>query len=191
MEKVENTNRSANLGETGGYEGDISVEKVLELVEEIVLNTQEQGQMNQTLIENQIAVKDAQIDKLHKELEYYKEDAAERYINEVMKSVIAVRVSMQREMGRDKWQTLSAEELRDRYQYIFEDLTDLLQQKGFDAYASAEGDLFDSAVHSAIVEKTNDVLLDKKIKCSVKEGYMKNGKVLIPERVIVYRYQAE
>ena len=59
-------------------------------LEEILLNTQEQCQMVEHLIKNQIEVKDQMIDKLHKELEFYKQDYADKFTDQLMKEVIKV-----------------------------------------------------------------------------------------------------
>ena len=53
---------------------------------EVLLNTREQGQMMEQLIKNQIEVKDEMIDKLHKELDYYKQDAADRFVDQLMQN---------------------------------------------------------------------------------------------------------
>lgn len=157
---------------------------------EIVLNTREQGQMMEQLIKNQIQVKDELIDKLHKELEYYKQGAADRFVDQLMKAVIKVRKDMIKLMSSDDWLNMSADDLRREYQYSLEDLSDLLEQQNVDSYSSKQGDVFDAAIHQAKVEITDEESLDKKVKSSLSEGYKKGDKVLIPERVIVYQYRS-
>ena len=157
---------------------------------EILLNTREQGQMMEQLIKNQIEVKDDMIDKLHKELDYYKQDAADRFTDQLMKAVIKVRKDMTRLVTSDKWQEMTADDLRREYQYSLEDITDLLEQQNVDPFSSEPGDDFDASIHQAKIEATNDVSLYKKVKESISEGYKKGSKVLIPERVIVYQYKA-
>ncbi len=157
---------------------------------EILLNTREQGQMMERLIKNQIEVKDDMIEKLHKELDYYRQDAANRFADQLMKAVIKVRKDMLRLMSSDRWNELSADELRREYRYCLEDITDLLEQQNVDPYRSAPGDEFDASVHQAKIETTADISLDKKVKESISEGYKKGDKVLIPERVIVYQWKA-
>lgn len=156
---------------------------------EILLNTQEQCQMMDNLIRNQIQVKDAMIDKLHSELEYYKTDSADRFISQVMKSVIKLRRDMLKRMGSSGWSQMTADDLRREFTYVFEDVTDLLEQQGIDAYVTKPGELFDAAVHQAKVEIVSDPSLDKMVKCSLSEGYRKGDKVLIPERVVVCQYR--
>ena len=157
---------------------------------EILLNTREQGQMMEQLIKNQIQVKDEMISKLHKELDYYKQESADRFVDQLMKAVIKVRKDMTRLTTSDKWEDMSADDLRREYQYCLEDITDLLEQQNVDPFSSEHGDDFDASIHQAKVEVTDDVSLDKKVKESISEGYKKGDKVLIPERVIVYQYKS-
>ncbi len=158
-------------------------------ITEILLNTRELGQMTEQLIKNQIEVKDNMISKLHKELEFYKQGEADRFIDQVMKSVIKVRKDMLKNLSDDEWEEKSAGEIRKEYTYIFEDITDLLEQQNIDTYQTESGSLFDPSIHQAKLENTDDPSLDKRIKKSLGEGYRKNNKVLLPERVIVYQYR--
>ena len=78
--------------------------------------------------------------------------------------------------------------LRMEYRYIFEDLTDLLEQQNVDSFQSEPGDAFDASIHQAKIEKTELPELDKTVKESMAEGYRKGKKILLPERVVVYQY---
>lgn len=156
---------------------------------EILLNTREQGQMIEQLIKNQIEVKDAMISKLHKELDYYKQEAADKFVVQLMKAVIKVRKDMNKLISSREWDELSADDLRREYRYAMEDVTDLLEQQNVDAITSVWGDEFDPSIHQPKIEVTTDISLDKKVKESISEGYKKGEKVLIPERVIVYQYK--
>lgn len=157
---------------------------------EILLNTREQGQMMEQLIKNQIEVKDEMINKLHKELDYYKQDSADRFVNQLMKAVIKVRKDMSKLISSEKWNGMTEEDLKKEYQYVMEDITDLLEQQNVNPYESEPGDDFDASIHQPKLEPTTDIDLDKKVKESISEGYKKGDKVLIPERVIVYQYKA-
>lgn len=161
-----------------------------EILTEILLNTQEQCTMMDTLIRNQINVKDEQINKLHNELQFYKEDHASRFVNQVMKAVIKVRKDMLKRVSSTAWVEMSAAELQREYEYVLDDLTDLLEQQNVDPYETAHGEPFDPARHQVQkLEVTDDPALDKCIKCSVSEGYTKGGKVFIVERVVAYQYK--
>lgn len=156
---------------------------------QMVLNSREQGQLMEQLIRNQIEIKDEMINKLHKELDYYKQDSADRFVDQLMKAVIKVRKDMHKLISSDDWNEMSAEDLRREYRYCFEDVTDLLEQQNVDPFRSEPGDKFDASIHQAKVEPTSDVTQDKKIKESIAEGYKKGNKVLLPERVVVYQYR--
>ncbi len=165
-------------------ETDIGKDEIME----ILLNTREQGQLMEGWIKNQISVKDGLIDKLHEELEKCRIDHADRFAEQLMKALIKVRKDMIRLTGSERWETMSAEELRREYVYVQEDISDLLEQQDIDRYETAPGEEFDPSIHRAKVEKTDDPSLNKKIKASLSEGYKKGEKVLIPERVVAYRY---
>ncbi len=156
---------------------------------EILLNTREQGQMIEQLIKNQIEVKDEMINKLHKELDYYKQESADRFVDQVMKAIIKVRKDIKKRMESDKWYELAADDLRREYSYVLEDLTDLLEQQNIDAYSTEPGSEFNASIHQPKLEGTTDQSLDKKIKESLAEGYKKGDKVLQPERVVVYQFK--
>lgn len=159
-------------------------------LKEFVLRAREQGQMIEQLIKNQIEVKDEMINKLHKELEHYKQGEADRFVDQVMKAIIKVRKDMAKRIADPAWNEKTVEEIQKEYVYTFEDLTDLLEQQNIDEYSTDSGSPFDPAIHQAKIEQTDDPALDKTIKESLNEGYKKNGKVLLPERVVVYQLKS-
>ena len=161
-------------------------------VNEILLNTQESNQMFDAMIRNQIEVKDAMINKLHDEMQYYKDDHAGRFIVQVMKAIIKIRKDMVKKIASDFWTDADANTVRKEYEYLLDDLTDLLQQQNIDPFTTNEGELFDAAKHQVFkIEITNDEKLDKHIKKSINEGYTQKDRLLIPEKVIVYQYYKE
>lgn len=162
----------------------------LDVLNEILLNTQEQCQMMDQIVKKQLQVKDDMIDKLHKELDYYKQDHASRFVDQLMKALIKVRKDMKNKISSNIWEEMSSDELRKEYLYSFEDLTDLLEQQNIDPYKSQEGDEFNASRHHVFkTEQTNNQAFDKTIKQSISEGYIKGDKVLVAERVIVYQYR--
>lgn len=156
---------------------------------EIVLNTRERCKMMEQFIENQIRIKDEMIDKLYKELEYYKQEAADRFVEQFLKAFIKVHKDMGRLYNGDKWEEMSADELRREFQYAFEDITDLFEQQNMDVYRSEYGDVFNPSIHQPKIEYTDDITLDKKVKLSISEGYKRGKKIIIPERVIVFQFK--
>lgn len=171
----------------------------LESIEEILLNTREQGQMMneqmqimKALIEKQIDVKDDTINRLHDELEFYKQDAQEKFANQLIKGIIKIRSDMKKKIDSEKWNEISLEALKNEYAYIFEDITDFLEQLNVDAFSTDEGAGFDRSRHQvAKTILTEDASLDKKVAASKSEGYVRGDKLLIAERVDIYQLKSE
>lgn len=143
------------------------------------------------VIQHQVSAKDSLIDKLHADLRSYQKDDAERYILQVMKAVIRVRTAMRKQMESPRWDSLSVDQLREEYAYVLEDLTDLLENQGIIPFTSEPGSAFDPSKHNPKIEPTSDPALDKTVKVSTKDGYMRGDKLIIPEQVIVYQYKGE
>ena len=154
---------------------------------EILLNTQEQCQMMEQVLMEQIKKKDSQIDLLHKELEYYKQDQADKLINQAMKELISLRNQLLKTIQSEAWENMSEKELKKTLIYLEEDMTDLLQRQEIDPFTSLPGENFDAGKHKATVIPTDDDSLDRKVQKSTSPGYIKRGKVLIPEAVVIYR----
>lgn len=140
-------------------------------------------------IRRQIHVKDDMISRLHDELSFYKQGEADRFADQLMKSVIKIRKDMKRRIEEIDAGALDAQTIAKEYRYVFDDLTDLLEQQNIDPFSSAPGAPFDASRHQARIETTNDVTLDKTVKESLSEGYTKGDKTLIAERVVVYKYE--
>lgn len=167
-------------------------EEILGQLTEIILNTREQCQMVENLIHNQIEVKDGLINRLHDELEYYKQDSTDRFISQLMKAVIKVRNNMKKVIRSDKWEDMSVEDVKKEYEYALDDLTDLLEMQNVDEFETKEGEIFDSSKQQAVrLEITDNPDLDRKVKTSLSAGFIKDDKVLITERVVVYQYKEQ
>lgn len=142
------------------------------------------------VIQQQINVKDGQIDRLHQELEGYRRDAAARQIREVMKQVIRSRAKMKMQLQSSGWESLSADALRQEYTCALDDLTDLLERQEIDPFETEPGQPFDASRHQiSQIELTEDPALDKTVKESKKEGFVQRETILVPERVVVYQYK--
>ena len=164
-------------------------EKEMEELFEIVLNTREQCEMMDLFIKNQIKIKDEMIDKLHKELEYYKQESADRFVEQFLKAFIKVHKDMGRLCNGEKFQEMSAEDMRREFQYAYEDITDLFEQQNMDVYRTNSGETFDPAIHQPKIEYTEDIQRDRTVKESLSDGYKRGNKIIIPERVIVFQYK--
>lgn len=157
----------------------------------LALNVKELNDTIQLIFKNQIEAKDELITRLHDELEASKEDPVQKYTDQLMRSVIKIRKDVKKTIERDSFGEMSADDLRKEYEYIFDDITDLLELQNVDSFKSSPGDMFDRSRHDAKTEKTKDPELDRKIKASLSDGYTKDGKVLVLEKVIVYKYSEE
>lgn len=163
---------------------------IQDMLTEILLNTQEQCTLVDTMLRTQINLKDEQINKLHSELQFYKDDHSSKFINQVMKAVIKVRKDMTKRTAAQDWAEMSAAELRREYAYVLDDLTDLLEQQNIDPYETSVGEPFNASKHQVHkIVPTEDETLDKTVARSVSEGYTKGDKVLLVERVDVYQYK--
>ncbi len=160
-------------------------------VRALLSSVQAQSDKMDRLIRYQIAVKDEQINTLYEQLAAYRKESAEAFSDQLMKAVIRIRTGMEKEMASDRWEELSADEVRQEYRYACEDLSDLLEQQNVDPYVSAPGAAFDPAIHQAKkVEQTTDPAKDRTVKESVSAGWRRGDKVLITERVVALRCQA-
>ena len=81
-----------NQNEMNLIPDDLTQEELLSL-NEILLNTREQCQMTAQLIENQLKRKDQLIDRLHQELETYKQDQPARLVEQAMKELIGLNLT--------------------------------------------------------------------------------------------------
>lgn len=166
-----------------------TLQQFMEIQKAQLKEMEEQYLIIEKLIHNQIEVKDGNITKLFKELESYKAQSGNKYLDQVMKSVIKVHRDMERKIESDDWGTLTLERMEKEYQYVWEDLTDFLEENEVYSFQAAPGELFDLSKHKITVELTEDKNLDGRVKMSTKKGYMKADRVLILENVTVYKYK--
>lgn len=138
-------------------------------------------------LQQQANAKDELIVHLHDELETYKKGESGRFENQLLKAIIRIHRSMKKAFTGANFAAMDADQLRQLYQYTFEDLTDMLQQQGCDEFTSRPGDMFDPSIHLPRTEETDDPTLDHTVKQSIKSGFRKGTKTLVPEQVIVYR----
>lgn len=158
---------------------------------ELLLDAGERLQVIEQFVKNQIEVKDQLIEKLHRELESYRQGAADRFADQLMKAVIKIRKDMAKRSSAEDWGSLTADELRKEYRYALEDMTDLLEQQNVDAYSTLAGSPFDPSIHQAKAVPTDEAGLDRTVKESLGEGYRKGNRILIPEKVAVYQYNGK
>lgn len=158
-------------------------------------NTELLNQMNEQLntleiqMEKQVMIQSDQISRLLDELDYYKKESADRFENQLLKAIFKIRLDMKRNLSSERFQKKSAEELLEEYQYIFEDISDMLELQNCDEFQSEVGSRFDPSIHQAKSEPTDDMEKDHQVKVSLTPGFKKGNKTLVAERVVVYKYQ--
>ena len=160
-------------------------------ISEQLLKIDEKCEYLTSLMVQRIQKNDELINRLHDELEYYKKDSAAKFENQLLKAVIKIRKDIKTKINGNYFEGKNREQILQEFVYVFEDLTDLLEQQLCDEFETEQGELFNPAIHQAKIELTEDEILDKTVKCSLCAGYKKDGKVLIPERVIVYQYNRQ
>lgn len=158
---------------------------------EIVAKIGELEASMQAALKNQIEAKDSLINRLHDELEKAKQDPVQAYTDQLVKSVIKIRKDIKKTMGKESYKEMTADDLRKEYGYIFDDITDFLELQNVDPFKSAPSEPFDRTKHDAKTEFTNNPDLDKKIKESLSEGFTKDGRAIVLEKVVVYKYKEE
>lgn len=156
---------------------------------EILTQIKEQLDALQTQVEKQVLIQSEQTSRLLEELDHYKKGSSDRFENQLLKAVIKIRMDIKRNLASERFRQKSAEELLEAYRYIFEDISDLLELQNCDEFQSEPGSEFDPSIHQAKIEPTEEPEKNRLVKCSLTPGFRKDGKTLVAERVVVYKYQ--
>lgn len=139
------------------------------------------------------AHKEQLIDRLHQELQTYKDGLQEQQIRPLLLDIIQTIDEVNKLIM--SYQNYSPEDLDPtkllkQLQTFPDDLKAILYRQGVDSYQNYET-AFDAQRHRVLKrEETQDAALDKKIAHSLREGYLWREKVLRPELVSVYRFTA-
>lgn len=135
------------------------------------------------------AHKEKIIDKLHHELQVYKDGLIEKLLRPIFMDVIEV-VDDTRKMMRsleEKNQLNNTEKLLKMLKNIPGDLEDMLYRHGVEV-VEAEQENFDPSFQKVVkVETTEDTEKDKKIAQKIKNGYRWEGKLIRHEMVTVFK----
>ncbi len=133
--------------------------------------------------------KETIIDKLHEELQSYRDGLVDRYmeslIMDFVKVIDDIRKMVRHYQNRDLVEADATKLLR-MLEDIPSDLEDIFSLRGVRAF-TYENDLFDPS-RQRIVKKieTDDPESDRKVAGTVRPGYERDGHVLRPEMVTVY-----
>lgn len=138
------------------------------------------------------AHKDEIIDRLHSELQEYKQDIIKKYVLSIVMDVVKVADDIRKWLTYFRSLEVSQRDPRKLFRYleaIPSDLEDVFYWHGVKPFSNQEG-TFDPARQRAIKKvPTEDPTLDKNVVHSIRPGYEWETKVIRQEMVAVYVYQ--
>lgn len=138
--------------------------------------------------------KDEIINKLHQELQEYKQDIVKKHILSIVLDVVKVADDIRKWITYFRSLDVSQRDPVKLFRYleaIPSDLEDIFYWQGVKPYSNQEG-VFDPARQRAMKKiTTDDVSKDKTIAKSLRPGYEWEGKVIRQEMVAVYVYTDE
>jgi molecular chaperone GrpE (heat shock protein) len=136
--------------------------------------------------------KDEIIDKLHQELQEYKQDIVKKHILSIVLDVVKVADDIRKWIAYFRSLDVSQRDPVKLFRYleaIPSDLEDIFYWQGVKPYTNREG-VFDPAKQRTIKKiATDDPSKDKTIAKSIRPGYEWEGKVIRQEMVAVYVYE--
>lgn len=132
------------------------------------------------------------LDRMHSELQRYKEDLYFKLIKPILVDVLEMRDSIIRmaEMYAGKPEGQQDIPLKTFSNYAY-DLQEILEKNGIEIFRSEPGGDY-IPLRQRVVKKlpTADETLHGKVAQSITSGYLNGDKVLSPEKVSVYVYEA-
>lgn len=132
------------------------------------------------------------LDRMHSELQRYKEDLYFKLIKPILVDVLEMRDSIIRmaEMYAAKPEGQQDIPLKTFSNYAY-DLQEILEKNGIEIFRSEPGGDY-IPLRQRVVKKlpTTDETLHGKVAQSITSGYLNGDKVLSPEKVSVYVYEA-
>jgi molecular chaperone GrpE (heat shock protein) len=138
------------------------------------------------------AHKDDIIDRLHQELQEYKQDIVKKHILSIVLDVVKVADDIRKWIVYFRSLDVSQRDPVKLFRYleaIPSDLEDIFYWQGVRPYSNTEGP-FDPARQRTIKKiATDDISKDKTIAKSIRPGYEWEGKVIRQEMVAVYVYE--
>ena len=140
------------------------------------------------------AHKDKIIDKLHQELQEYKQDIVKKHILSIVLDVVKVADDIRKWLTYFRSLDVSQRDPVKLFRYleaIPSDLEDIFYWQGVRPYSSKDG-IFNPAKQRAIKKiPTDDSAKDKTIAKSLRPGYEWEDKIIRQEMVAVYVYEDE
>lgn len=131
-------------------------------------------------------------DNMHKELTDYRNEAHEKNIVSISLDIIQlmdaytkiIRKFEEAEPTEENYKRLTS-----NFYGILEDLNDVLYRQSIESYQSQDN-LVDVKKQKIISNvETDDITLDNTIAERIAPGYEKNGKIIRPEKIAIYKYK--
>lgn len=129
-------------------------------------------------------------DNMHKELIQYKNGLITQIINNILIDIIQIIDINDKNISLFENQDCSEENYEKIIRIlkgISEDLTDVLYRQSVEPYTLDEIDVKRQKILQVI--PTNDISLDRTIAKKIVPGYEKDGKIIRPERISIYKYK--
>ena len=129
-------------------------------------------------------------DNMHKELIQYKNGLITQIINNILIDIIQIIDINDKNISLFENQDYSEENYEKIIKIlkgISEDLTDVLYRQSVEPYTLDEIDVKRQKILQVI--PTNDISLDRTIAKKIVPGYEKDGKIIRPERISIYKYK--
>ena len=127
---------------------------------------------------------------MHKELTQYKNGLITQVINNILIDIIQIIDINDKNISLFENQDYSEENYEKIIKIlkgISEDLTDVLYRQSVEPYTLDEIDVKRQKILQVI--PTNDISLDRTIAKKIVPGYEKDGKIIRPERISIYKYK--
>lgn len=164
-----------------------------DVVEKLTQLEEKMDAMNMLFVQKiqRIAHEEKIVDQMHAELQKYKEDMYSQLVRPILLDIIEVRDSILR-MSKN-FAAKPAEEqkvpLKTFSDYSF-DIQDILEKNNITIYSGKLGDTF-SPIKQRAIKKINTPVeeLHGKVAESLSSGYDYMGKIISPEKVVVYFYE--
>jgi molecular chaperone GrpE len=129
-------------------------------------------------------------DNMHKELTQYKNGLITQIINNILIDIIQIIDINDKNISLFENQDCSEENYEKIIRIlkgVSEDLTDVLYRQSVEPYTLDEIDVKRQKILQVI--PTNDISLDRTIAKKIVPGYEKDGKIIRPERISIYKYK--
>ena len=129
-------------------------------------------------------------DNMHKELTQYKNGLITQVINNILIDIIQIIDINDKNISLFESQNYSEENYEKIIKIlkgVSEDLTDVLYRQSVEPYTLDEIDVKRQKILQVI--PTNDSSLDRTIAKKIVPGYEKDGKIIRPERISIYKYK--